>query len=207
MRIPTLAFALSLVLTSACANDGIGDGTDPAGDADAGTSDDTTTDTDAGNDPFKDTTEKCDIAATFGALGAKAGEAPIFDNALPLLFDVSEDGSTALALELWRRGRFTDAIATGSYELSAGGHNDCDACLVLLNEDSSTLLAQSGTLVIETVQLDTLPGRITGSIQNLDLKQSKYYGDGSLLEDGCETTIDSATFDFAVTAPPADGPM
>jgi hypothetical protein len=184
-----------LLLGSACGSDD-GDGGDDGGDEGG----------DGGG-----AGAACAVAETLGAAGAVAeadaerhnepgsmGEGQVYS-----LWGSLGDGDYLL-VELWDGfGAFSGgAVRTGTFEIGGAdaAAESCGACVFVLadvdetGEDAAQVyLAQSGTLVVDSV----LPN-LTGSLAGLSLHEIDVESD-AVLADGCTSTIESVSYDAPVT--------
>jgi hypothetical protein len=145
------------------------------------------------------------VGADLGDLGALTGASdpgggdPFLQAALP-------GTDNALSIELYDGlGVFSGGIATGTYEITGAEtqYKDCGACVLIYAgwadttmEPTAFYMADSGSLTI-----DNFTTAMTGSIANVHLIHVTINTAGDFtstpVNDGCESTITSATFDFA----------
>jgi hypothetical protein len=134
---------------------------------------------------------------------------------LSLSFDL-DDAATPdrFYLELWEDalGPFSDGFVAASIALSLGGQYDlveCTACVfiaadVTQGEPLNFHMAKSGTLTIETVDATPDTGQLKGTITDLVLRDVNFGPEGQTpVEDACEITVPSLSFDVSVVAPAA----
>jgi hypothetical protein len=152
----------------------------------------------------------CLAPASMGPLGALAGAEAVRTNQSGSMgtrkvwrlgaFVDDQEPHDQILVELWDgHGAFADGtVTTGTFEI-AGPETDIDTCgvCVYLYGDvegglpSQQYLAEAGTVVI-----DQLLPEMTGSIDGVELRELD--GEGSLVADGCTSSIESASLSATV---------
>jgi hypothetical protein len=141
------------------------------------------------------------VAADLGALGALTGAADPGDGE-PFAQAVLPGDDNALSIELYELGVYAGGITTGTVELTGAEtqYKDCGACVLIYAgwpdttmEPAAFYMATSGSLTI-----DNFTTALAGSLSNVHLVHVTIAEDftSTPVGDGCETTIESATFDF-----------
>lgn len=184
----TLASALTLLLASACmpAGDGGGGEGDGSGEGDG------------------DAELGCAAAATYESIPAPTAEGGVDEDGqyYELYADLDTEPSNQLEVSLWTGyGVFADAaIAPGTYTISGDetSYELCGACAAIwadydpvADEVRQELMAQSGTIVIDSIE-----GTMAGSLVDV-VFQEVDPDTGEVVPDGCTTTI-SAPFSAAL---------
>lgn len=204
-RTSSLFFALALALAACGGDDG---GGDPGDDPDA-----------AVVLPDADPASFCEIVEfSHGALGMLAGTGtliPIDDldptgpQQVTLQMDVNSDAvPDTMFLELYEgEPPFDTGVVTGTYTI-IDAQTDLIACSVcaylagdfVQGENINFHMASSGAVSITTADIRD-GGSIAGSMENLTLREVTVSQQGQMtVVNGCETTIESLSFDLTLTA-------
>ncbi len=152
----------------------------------------------------------CFLPDSLGNLGALAGARATQKNqqgsmgarkVYDLIADLSADPDVLDVQLLDERGVFAGPVAPGTYEITGAETNSktCGACVYVLADivpmvgAKKFYLAQSGTLVV-----DSITPELSGSLSNVTVQEIDL-NTGAPVTGGCTATIEAATFSAPLT--------